>query len=110
MTDVAERLRAMAEWQVLDTHGQWARDGADEIDALRAAIDRHESAAREAAQVLIAEVGADGPMSVLDAAHRAVARINKLIARNAGLFTELSVTMEEHARIKGLIKRGEVGR
>lgn len=93
MTDVAERdaLRLRCDTQ------------AALIAELRAE-------AREAAQVLIAEVGADGPMSVLDAAHRAVARINKLIARNAGLFTELSVTMEEHARIKGLIERGEVGR
>ena len=43
MSDVAERLRALAEWQVLDTHGQWARDGANEVDAHRARADAAEA-------------------------------------------------------------------
>lgn len=54
------------------------------LDAQRAECAERKALSRKAAQVLIAEVGASGPMSVLDAAERAVAHIARLDAQRAG--------------------------
>ncbi len=56
-----------------------------EVEALRAQVAAERQRSREACQVLVAEVGANGPCSVGDAAARAVAVIDGLRAQVAAL-------------------------
>lgn len=52
-------------------------------------------ACRRAAQILIEEVGADGPMSVQDAAEKAVGVIQRLRQSVTTLETQLEEAIEE---------------
>ena len=70
----------------------------DEVEALRAQVAVERQRSREACQVLVEEVGADGPCSVGDAAARAVAVINALRAQVAAapeVLREWPKTVEE---------------